>query len=122
MGGPALPGFIGSIPGLVEQRNPPVSVCHQVSVTAASPRPTTSKYHFQASGSIGSPTVVMHLKWLSYFFGSSGPSFLSDRIAVGDVWKMLTPNRSAIRQGRPASGNVGTPSYITVVAARARGP
>src|SRR6266511_3484469 len=28
---------------------------------------------------------------------------------------MLTPSRSAIRQGRPASGYVGTPSYMTLV-------
>ena len=26
------------------------------------------------------------------------------RIAVGEVWKMFTPSRSAIRHGRPASG------------------
>jgi hypothetical protein len=43
-------------------------------------------------------------------------------MAVGAVWKMFTRNRSAMRQGRPASGNVGTPSYITLVAAFASGP
>ena len=44
------------------------------------------------------------------------------RMVVGAVWKMFTPSRSAIRQGRPASGYVGTPSYSTVVAPRANGP
>jgi len=44
------------------------------------------------------------------------------RIAVGAVWKMFTPSRSAMRQGRPASGYVGTPSYSTPVAAIASGP
>jgi len=39
-----------------------------------------------------------------YFFGSSGPTLRSIRIAVGEVWKMFTPSRSAMRQGRPASG------------------
>ena len=41
-GGPALPGFMGSSAGLVVQRKPPVSVCHQVSTMTASPLPTTS--------------------------------------------------------------------------------
>ena len=40
--GPALPGFIRSSAGFVEQRKPPVSVCHQVSTMTAFPLPTTS--------------------------------------------------------------------------------
>jgi hypothetical protein len=110
------------MPGIVEQRNPPVSVCHQVSTITAVPFPTTSWYQRQTAGSMGSPTVVMCLKRKLYFFGSSGPALRSIRIEVGAVWKMFTPSRSAIRQGRPASGNVGTPSYITLVAAFASGP
>src|SRR5439155_1111099 len=64
----------------------------------------------------------MDLKWYWYLRGSWEPSFRSIRIAVGAVWKMFTFRRSAIRHGRPASGNVGTPSYSTLVAAFARGP
>src|SRR6266536_3054457 len=120
--GPALPGFILWIAGTVLQRNPPFSVCHQVSTITASPLPTIWWYHFHTAGSIGSPTVVMCLKWWLYFAGSSGPSRRSARIAVGDVWKMLTPRFSAIRQGRPASGWVGTPSYTTDDAASDSGP
>ncbi len=36
--------------------------------------------------------------------GSSGPALRSIRMAVGEVWKMLTLSRSAIRHARPASG------------------
>ena len=85
-------------------RKPPVSVIHHVSVIAASPLPTKWKYHRHTSGSIGSPTVVIVLKWKLYLAGSSGPTFRSIRIVVGAVWKMSTPSFSAIRQGRPGSG------------------
>ena len=61
--GPQLPGFIASSAGSVEPRKPPVSVSHQVSVIAASSLPTLWKYQRQTSGSIGSPTVVIVLKW-----------------------------------------------------------
>ena len=61
--GPQLPGFMGCRKGSVEPRKPPVSVIHHVSVMAALPLPTTSWYQRHTSGSIGSPTVVMVLKW-----------------------------------------------------------
>ena len=102
--GPQDPGFIGLSAGSEEPRNPPVSVCHQVSTMTAWPLPTTSWYHRHTSGSIGSPTVVMCLNEYPYLAGSSGPTLRSIRIAVGEVWKMFTPSRSAIRHGRPASG------------------
>ena len=120
--GPQLPAFIGSIPGRVLPRKPPVSVCHHVSTMTALPLPMTSWYQRQTSGSIGSPTVVMCLNWKLYFLGSSGPTLRSMRMVVGAVWKMFTPSRSAIRHGRPASGYVGTPSYMTLVAPSASGP
>src|SRR5207302_562859 len=63
LGPQPLPGDIGCTPGSVLPRKPPVSVIHQVSVIAALPLPTTSWYHRQTSGSIGSPTVVIVLKW-----------------------------------------------------------
>src|ERR1043166_2072976 len=106
---------------MVVPRKPPVSVIHHVSVITASRLPTSSSYQRHASGSIGSPTVVMDLKRYLYLRGSWGPSLRSIRIAVGAVWKMFTPRRSAMRQGRPA-GKVGTPSYNTPVAAFASGP
>ena len=40
--GPQLPGFIGLSAGSELPRNPPVSVCHQVSTMTASPLPTSS--------------------------------------------------------------------------------
>ena len=61
--GPQLPGFIGFSAGSSLPRKPPVSVCHQVSTMTASPLPTSEWYQRQTSGSIGSPTVVMCLKW-----------------------------------------------------------
>ena len=61
--GPQLPGFIGCRAGRVLPRKPPFSVCHQVSTMTASPLPTASWYQRHTSGSIGSPTVVMCLKW-----------------------------------------------------------
>jgi hypothetical protein len=39
--GPQLPGFIGLRAGSVLPRNPPFSVCHQVSTMTASPLPTS---------------------------------------------------------------------------------
>jgi hypothetical protein len=103
-------------------RKPPFSVCHQVSTITAWPLPTDWWYQRHTSGSIGSPTVVMCLKRVSYLAGSSGPSLRSMRMVVGAVWKMVTPSRSAILHRRPASGYVGTPSYITLVVPSARGP
>src|SRR3970040_723199 len=87
--GPALPGFILWIPGTVLQRNPPVSVCHHCATIPACFLPTTLWYHFQTAGSIGSPTVVMCLKRVLYFAGSSGPSRRSARIPRGGGGEVL---------------------------------
>src|SRR5438105_7963727 len=100
----------------------PVQVIHTESVLTATSFHTSSYYSRPSSGSIGSPTVVIDLKRYLYLRGSWGPSLRSIRIAVGAVWKMFTPRRSAMRHGRPASGKVGTPSYSTPVAAFASGP
>ena len=55
----AEPGFntIDSNPGSEVIIIPPVSVCHHVSIIGHFFLPITSKYHFQTSGLIGSPTV-----------------------------------------------------------------
>src|SRR5207245_7896720 len=117
--GPQLPGFIGWMAGTVVPRKPPVSVIHHVSVITASRLPTSSKYQRHASGSIGSPTVVMDLKWYLYLRGSSGLSFRSMRMAVGAVWKLFRPRRSAMRHGRPALGRVRSTADSTLVASAA---
>ena len=82
------PGFSGivSIPGNGEIIIPPVSVCHQVSMTGHFSFPIILKYHFQTSGLIGSPTVPNSLKVeRSKEFGASSPNFINIRIAVGVV-------------------------------------
>ena len=65
---------------------PPVSVCHHVSTIGQLPLPGTSKYHFHASGLIGSPTVPRSFKlYLLVVFTGSFPSRIRARIAVGAV-------------------------------------
>src|SRR3954463_14353959 len=51
----ALPGLSG-VDGIGVIMKPPVSVCHHVSMIGQRPLPIVSKYHFHASGLIGSPT------------------------------------------------------------------
>ena len=80
------PGLVEVTPGTGEIMMPPVSVCHQVSTMGQLPLPITRWYHIQASGLMGSPTVPSSRKEeRSYFPGSSSPSFISARIAVGAV-------------------------------------
>ena len=68
------PGTSGVAPGSGVIMWLPVSVCHQVSTTGQRPPPTTLKYHIQASGLIGSPTVPrMRREERLYFFGRSAP-------------------------------------------------
>ncbi len=55
-GSVAEPGLVGVTPGSGVISTPPVSVCHQVSITAQRASPTTSWYQRQISGLIGSPT------------------------------------------------------------------
>src|SRR5689334_5452298 len=85
-GSVAEPGLVGVAPGSGVIMWPPVSVCHHVSTIGQRPPPTVSWYHIQASGLIGSPTVPrMRSDDRSYFFGSSPPALMSERIAVGAV-------------------------------------
>jgi hypothetical protein len=64
----------------------PVSVCHQVSTIGQRSRPTTTWYHSQAFGLIGSPTVPStRSDDRSYFAGHSSPQAMQARIAVGAV-------------------------------------
>ena len=56
------------MPGIGEIKWPPVSVCHQVSITGHLFLPTTDEYQFHASGLIGSPTVPKILRSLNHIF------------------------------------------------------
>ena len=58
----ADPGLAAVAPGNGTIMMPPVSVCHQVSTIGHRSCPTSRKYHSQASGLIGSPTVPRILK------------------------------------------------------------
>src|SRR3954463_717027 len=117
------PGLVGIAPGNGEIRMPPVSVCHQVSTMGQRLPPMVSWYHIQASGLIGSPTVPSKRNELrSCFFGHSTPHFIKARMAVGAVYKIVTPYFSTIRQNRSGSGKFGAPSYIRLVAPLASGP
>ena len=53
----AEPGLVEVIPGNGEIMIAPVSVCHHVSTIGQRSPPIISRYHIQASGLIGSPTV-----------------------------------------------------------------
>ena len=53
----AEPGLVAMAPGSDVIMMPPVSVCHHVSTIGHRPSPTTSLYHLQASGLMGSPTL-----------------------------------------------------------------
>src|SRR5579863_4486994 len=51
------PGLVGVAPGIGLIIMAPVSVCHQVSMMGQRSCPITLRYHIQASGLIGSPTL-----------------------------------------------------------------
>ncbi len=69
----------------------PVPVCHQASTTGAWLSPICSRYHIQASGLIGSPTEPSRRSELrSCRRAYSGPHFMWVRMAVGEVYRMVT--------------------------------
>src|ERR1700691_1957346 len=82
----AEPGLVAIAPGIGAIMMLAVSVCHQVSVMGQRFPPIISRYHIQASGLIGSPTVPSRRRLLmSCFFGHSLPHLIKVRIAVGAV-------------------------------------
>src|SRR5438309_2446052 len=104
-GNVAEPGFNTVMPGSGVIRICPVSVIHHVSTTGHRSDPITSRYHTQASGLIGSPTVPSMRRLLrSCLAGNSLPHFMNVRIAVGAVYRMVTPYFSTIDQKRSLSG------------------
>src|SRR5690242_2659666 len=119
----AEPGFVLVTPGSGEIMMPPVSVCHQVSTIGQRPPPMCSRYQIQASGLIGSPTDPSTRSDVrSCFCAYSGPHFMCERIAVGAVYRIVTPYRSMISHQRSLSGKSGVPSYSTDVAPLHNGP
>src|SRR5580704_12420379 len=82
----ADPGLAAIAPGIGVSMMLPVSVCHHVSTMGQRLPPMTSRYHIQASGLIGSPTVPSRRRLdMSCFFGHSLPHLMKVRIAVGAV-------------------------------------
>src|SRR5680860_779065 len=70
----------------------PISVCHQVSTIGQRPPPICSWYQSQARGLIGSPTEPSRRSVLrSCLAGCSTPHFMQARIAVGAVYRIVTP-------------------------------
>src|SRR5258708_23003815 len=82
----AEPGLVAMAPGIGVSIMWPVSVCHQVSTIGQRLPPMVPRYHIQASGLIGSPTVPSKRRLLmSCFLGHSSPHLMKVRIAVGAV-------------------------------------
>ena len=82
----ADPGLVAVTPGSGEIMMPPVSVCHQVSTIGQLSCPMVSRYHIQASGLIGSPTLPSTRSESSWYLpGMSAPHFMNVRIRVGAV-------------------------------------
>ncbi|MNN64207.1 hypothetical protein D3C81_1796380 [compost metagenome] len=86
MGWVAQPGLSLCVLGKGVSMMPPVSVCHQVSTIGQRSSPTSWKYHSQASGLIGSPTVPSsRMLAREVPFKGPGPSRINERRAVGAV-------------------------------------
>ncbi len=82
----ADPGLVAIAPGSGVIMIAPVSVCHHVSTIGHRPPPMCSRYHVQASGLIGSPTVPSSRSFERFQrSGHSAPHFMKARIAVGAV-------------------------------------
>src|SRR5690606_6058385 len=117
------PAFKRVAPGIGVIMNPPVSVCHQVSITGHFSLPIFFQYHSQASGLIGSPTEPrMRREERSVPSIALSPSAISARIRAGAVYRMLTWCLSTTWHVRAGVGQFGTPSNISVVAPQASGP
>src|SRR3954451_18371027 len=104
-GNVAEPGLVVVAPGSGLIMMAPVSVCHHVSTTGQRSPPMCSRYHIQASGLIGSPTEPSSRSdERSCLAGSSVPHFMNVRIAVGAVYRIVTPYFSTIAHIRSLPG------------------
>src|ERR1700685_3547129 len=82
----AEPGLVAIAPGSGEIIAAPVSVCHQVSTMGQRLWPITSRYHIQASGLMGSPTVPRSRSELRLCLrGHCSPNRINARMEVGAV-------------------------------------
>src|SRR5216684_4051381 len=82
----ADPGLVAIAPGIGVIMMCPVSVCQNVSVIGQRLLPITSRYHIQASGLMGSPTVPSSPRLdISCFLGHVSPHLMKVRMAVGAV-------------------------------------
>src|SRR4051812_19907534 len=119
----ALPGLVAVTPGSGEITIAPVSVCHHVSTIGQRLPPICSRYHIHASGLIGSPTDPSRRRLERLCLaGQSSPHFMKARMAVGAVYRIVTPRRSMMSQKRSRCGQSGAPSYMMHVAPLASGP
>src|ERR1035438_946029 len=84
----AEPGLAATAPGIGAIIIAPVSVYHQVSTMGQRLWPIFSRYHIQASGLIGSPTVPSRRSEASECFSTCwSPHLINARMAVGAVEK-----------------------------------
>src|SRR5690625_24482 len=119
----AAPGFVEVTPGSGLIRMLPFSVCQQVSTMGHLLPPICSRYHIQASGLMGSPTLPSRRsEERSYSAGMSRPHRMKVRILVGAQYSTVTPYFCTISHQRPRCGVSGVPSYSTEVVALASGP
>src|SRR6185436_10348494 len=101
----AEPGFAVVIPGSGVIMIMPVSVCHQVSTTGQRSAPMYFQYQAQASGLIGSPTEPSSRSdERSSSANASWPYFISARMAVGAVYRIVAEYLAAIWAHRSLSG------------------
>ncbi len=88
----AEPGLSVVAPGSGAIMMAPVSVCHQVSTIGHRPPPMWVWYHIHASGLMGSPTdPSSRSEDRSWRSGSWAPHFMKVRMAVGAVYRIVTP-------------------------------
>src|SRR6266480_3068548 len=105
----ALPGLSGSM-GVGLIRIMPVSVCHHVSMMGSSLRPICLRYHIQASGLMGSPTVPSRRRLdRSCWAGGSSPKPIRLRMAVG-AWI----GRGALEENTGGSSHQGAVDNVAV--------
>src|SRR3974390_118180 len=79
----ADPGLVAIAPGVGLSMMFPGSFCPHVSTIGQRSPPMVSRYHIQASGLIGSPTVPSKRRLdMSCFFGHWSPHLMNVRIAV----------------------------------------
>src|SRR5699024_7818778 len=107
----AAPGLVAVTPGNGLIKMWPFSVCHQVSTMGQLLLPMISRYHIQASGLIGSPTLPRRRRDdRSKSAGISRPHFIKVRILLGAQYNTVTPYFLTISHQRSRCGVSGVNS------------